>query len=255
MLVNFVISITLLDVWCYHPQIQERRIVPAHLLYRLTIQLIRVYSQVMFKLNVDWHDRLPAGPKLFVANHPSASDPFLIHLLSSKHLSVLISGNAFAMPLFGRYLRHVGQIAVLPGQGAEALDQAQARLRAGQSVGIFPEGLVSPQEGGYHPPRTGAARLALSTGVPVIPIGIYLPRERSLYIASKLTGKLTATYWYLHGPYAMTVGEPMHFAGDVGDQRLVRAVTMSIMEKIHALAHESERRVPFAPSGARMPAI
>ncbi len=224
-------------------------------MYGLTILLIRLYSRAMFKLDVDWHGPVPAGPKLFVANHPSASDPILIHLLSSRHLSVLISGNAFAMPLFGRYLRHVGQIAVRPGQGGEALDQAQARLRAGQSVGIFPEGLVSPQEGGYHPPRTGAARLALSTAVPVIPIGIYLPREQSLYIASRLSGKLTASYWYLRGPYGMTVGEPMQFAGDVEDQGLVRAVTMSIMEKIHALANESERRVRLAPSGSRLPAI
>jgi 1-acyl-sn-glycerol-3-phosphate acyltransferase len=226
-----------------------------HLLYRLTVQLIRLYSQVMLKLDVDWHGPLPAGPKLFVANHPSASDPFLIHLLSSKHLSVLISGNAFAMPLFGRYLRYVRQIAVLPGQGNAALDQARARLCAGQSVGIFPEGLVSPREGGCHPPHTGAARLALSTGVPVIPIGIYLPRERSLYIASRLTGRFTASYWYLHGPYGMTVGEPMRFAGDVEDQNLIRAVTMSIMEKIHALAYESERRVCLVPSGAHLSTI
>jgi 1-acyl-sn-glycerol-3-phosphate acyltransferase len=236
-------------------EIQERRSVAAHLLYRLTVQLIRLYSQAMLELDVDWHGRLPAGPKLFVANHPSASDPFLIHLLSSKHLSVLISGNAFAVPLFGSYLRHVGQIAVLPGQGAEALDQAQARLRAGQSVGIFPEGLVSPREGGYHAPRTGAARLALSTGVPVVPIGIYLPRERSMYIASRLTGKPTASYWYLRGPYGLTVGEPMQFVGNVEDQHLVRVVTMCIMEKIHALANESERRVRLAPTGSRMPAM
>ncbi|MBI2758027.1 MAG: 1-acyl-sn-glycerol-3-phosphate acyltransferase [Chloroflexi bacterium] len=227
---------------------------PANQLYDFAVQLVHLYARAMLKLDIRWRVALPAGPKLFIANHPSASDPFLIHLLSSKHLSVLISGNAFAMPLFGRFLHCCGQISVNAGQGKDALDQAQQRLQSGHSVGIFPEGLVSPQSGGCHPPRTGAARLALMTGVPVIPIGIYLPRERSLYIESKLSGKHTAAYWYLRGPYGMTVGEPMLFTGDLEDQNLVRSVTNSMMATIHELAEESERRVRFAPSGARLPA-
>jgi 1-acyl-sn-glycerol-3-phosphate acyltransferase len=209
----------------------------------------------MLKLDIRFRGPLSAGPMLFVSNHPSASDPFLIHLLSSKHLSVLISGNAFAMPLFGYFLQHCRQISVVPGQGKEALDRAEQRLNSGQSVGIFPEGLVSPREGGYHPPRNGAARLALKTGVPVIPVGIYLPRDRNLYITSRLSGKQTAAYWYLHGPYGMTIGEPMQFTGEHEDQKLVRSVTTMIMEKIHELAEDSEKRVCSMPSGGQMPAI
>lgn len=228
----------------------------SHRLYNFTVQLIRLYARLMLKLDIRWRAApLPAGPKLFIANHPSASDPFLIHLLSSKPLSVMITGNAFDMPLFGDFLHHCGQISVKAGEGKGALDQAQQRLQSGHSVGIFPEGLVSPQSGGYHPPRTGAARLALCTGVPVIPIGIYLPRERSLFIESKLTGKRTAAYWYLRGPYGMTVGEPITFTGSIEDQSLVRSVTTTMMEKIHELAEESEQRVRFAPSGARLPAV
>ena len=233
----------------------SEEILSTHRLYGLTVQLIRLYARVILRLDVRFQGPLPLGPKLLVANHPSASDPFLMHLLSSRHLSVLISGNAFAMPLFGRFLHHCRQICVIPGQGRDALDQAEGRLKSGQSVGIFPEGLVSPQDGGYHPARSGAARLALTTGVPLIPIGIYLPRERSLHISSRLSGKRMAAYWYLHGPYGMTMGEPMRFAGDAEDQSLVRAVTARIMERIHELAQESEQRLRFAPSGARMPAV
>lgn len=230
---------------------------PSQRLYYFAVQFIRLYARVMLKLDIRWHAApLPAGPKLFVANHPSASDPFLIHLLSFRQLSVLISGNAFDMPLFGRFLHHCGQISVIRGQGrGGALDQALHRLQSGHSVGIFPEGLVSPRSGGCHPPRTGAARLALITGAPVVPIGIYLPRERRLFIESKLTGKRTSAYWYLRGPYGMTVGEPMLFTGDIEDQSLVRSVTNSMMAKIHELAEESEQRLRFAPSGSRLPAI
>jgi 1-acyl-sn-glycerol-3-phosphate acyltransferase len=209
----------------------------------------------MLKLDIEFHGALPSGPKLFAANHPSATDPILIHLLSSKHLSVLVTDNAFAMPLFGYFLRHCRQISVIPGQGREALDEAEQRLNSGQSVGIFPEGLVSPHEGGYHSPRSGAARLALMTGVPVIPVGIYLPRDRNLYISSTLSGKHTAAYWYLRGPYSMTIGEPLQFRGEPEDKKLVGTVTAVLMEKIHELAEESEHRVCFTPSGIKLPAI
>jgi len=91
------------------------------------------------------------------------------------------------------------------------------------------------------------------TGVPVIPVGIYLPREKNFYISSNLSGKRTAAYWYLHGPYGMTVGEPMQFAGNMEDKDVVRSVTNSMMAKIHELAEESERRVRFIPSGVRLP--
>ena len=223
--------------------------------YGLSVQLIRLYARLMLKLDIQFREALPAGPKLFAANHPSASDPFLIHLLSSKHLSVLVTNNAFAMPLFGYYLHHCRQISVIPGQGREALDQAEQRLKSGQSVGIFPEGLVSPHGGGYHSARSGAARLALMTGVPVIPVGIYLPRERNLYLTSRLSGKHTAAYWYLRGPYGMTIGEPLKFSGEPEDQNFVGKVTAVLMEKIHELAEESQQRVCFPPSGVQMPAI
>jgi 1-acyl-sn-glycerol-3-phosphate acyltransferase len=90
--------------------------------YGLSLHLVRLYARLMLKLDIEFRSTPPPGPKLFAANHPSATDPILIHLLSSKHLSVLVSGNAFAMPLFGYFLHHCRQISVIPGQGREALD-------------------------------------------------------------------------------------------------------------------------------------
>lgn len=226
-----------------------------NLMYRFTVFCVRVYTRVMLKFDVQWNSDLPPGPKLFIANHPSASDPFIIHLLSRNHLSVLISGNAFAMPLFGTLLRHMGQICVSSEQGKDAMESARTRLCAGHSVGIFPEGLVSPQSGGCHPAHSGAARLAMLTGVPVIPVGIYLPREKNFYLSSNLSGKRTAAYWYLNGPYGMTVGEPMLFTGDIQDKDAVLSVTNSMMAKIHELTEESERRVRFVPAAVQLPVI
>jgi hypothetical protein len=83
----------------------------------------------------------------------------------------------------------------------------------------------------------------LLTGAPIIPIGIYFPRERSRAIVSTVAGKRLEGYLYLRGKYGVTVGQAMHFKGDVEDHGRVAAVSDDIMRQIKALAQESERRV------------
>jgi 1-acyl-sn-glycerol-3-phosphate acyltransferase len=216
---------------------------PNKLLYIFGRIFIRIFARVMLRLEIRCHADLPMGPKIFVANHPSATDPFLIHLVSSQPMSVLISANAFAVPVFGFFLRKMKQIPVKHGQGNLALEDAQRLLNEGGSVTIFPEGDFSPQEGGLRPPRTGAARLAISTGAPIIPVGIHLPRERSFCIRSNISGKPTLGYWYLRGPYQITVGQPMKFEGNAEDRDQVHKVSLNIMERIRLLAQESEKRM------------
>ena len=210
-----------------------------NLIYRFTIFCIRVYARIMLQFDVHWHGDLPSGPKLFVANHPSATDPFVLSLLPNEHLTIMLSGKAFSMPLFGAYLRYVEQICV--ESGSDSLELARARLRAGRSVIIFPEGWISP-EVGYNPPHSGAARLALETGASVIPIGVHLQRDRRKLLSSRLSGNYTEALWYFRGPYFVNVGEPIRFSGDASDKELVQKVTGQIMQKIELLATESEYR-------------
>lgn len=161
-----------------------------NLVYKLSRGVIRTYARLMLHLDIEWQEDLPTGPKIFAANHPSATDPFLIHLVSRKQpMSVCITENAFSVPVLGSYMRFLRQISVSPGHGQTTLENARCMMEAGQSVTIFPEGLISPHEGGFHEPRSGVARLALGTGAPVIPVGIFLLRENSLSISSGISGK------------------------------------------------------------------
>jgi len=189
------------------------------------------------------HVTLPAGSKIFVSNHPSATDPFMIHIISRHQLNVLITAKAFSVPVFGWFLHKVREIPVPLQQGSTALEQAGRTLQNGRSVAIFIEGHISPLDGSFLPPRTGAARLALMTGAPVIPIGISLRQDRCTRIRSKIDGALAEADWYLRGPYAITVGEPMQFNGDAEDREHVRNVTETIMNQIRLLAHESKHRI------------
>ena len=112
----------------------------------------------------------------------------LLHIISITIVRVYIE-SLFLIPVFGAFLRWSGHIPVVPGQGRAAFDAAYRRLLRGRSVALFPEGDLCPQGGGFLPPRTGAAWLALLTGVPIVPIGIHLSRERSRAIVSTVAGQ------------------------------------------------------------------
>ena len=205
--------------------------------------LIALYTRLFMELDILWQAPLPPGPKLIVANHPSFTDPFAISLLSSRPMTILITSLAFLVPIFGFYLRKSRHIPVTPGAGRPAFDEALRRLKAGETVALFIEGTTSPQEGGFCPPRTGAVRLALSAGVPIIPVGIHLVRERLHIIEAKIKDEKHTEQWYLRGPLRMVVGEPIHLEGDVEDHSHVKAESQRVMQRIIDLAHEGKRQL------------
>ncbi len=213
------------------------------LLYWLGWPLIRLYAWVMLKIDVWEHAPMPDGPKIIAVNHPSCTDPFLTPLLSSHRVSILITEKAFQVPIFGHYLKRSGHICVAPGKGETVLEKAEQLLNQGRTVVIFPEGHISPKDGGFHPARTGVARLALRTGAPVIPIGIHLPRERLYSLTSNIEGENAFGDWYFHGPYHITVGKPMRFEGDIRDREHVVSVSRTIMQHIIGLAQQSAARM------------
>jgi 1-acyl-sn-glycerol-3-phosphate acyltransferase len=128
------------------------------------------------------------------------------------------------------------------------MNEACSLLASGRSVGVFPEGTYSPQDGTFHDLHTGAARLALKTGAAVMPVGIHLICKKSFHFSIKVKGTPMAGYWYLYGPYVMTVGEPVYFHGDAENKEDIKAATQQMMAMIRALARESESRLQKSAS-------
>lgn len=212
-------------------------------LYWVSRPVIGLYAQAMLRLKVFRQAPLPEGPKILVANHPTTSDPFFVALAARQPANILITEKAFQVPVFGAYLRRLGHIPVIPGQGRPAFERAQQALEAGRTVIMFPEGHLSLEDGSLRPPRTGAARLALLTGAPIIPVGIHLDRERIRTYDTRMHPDDELIRWYWHGPYAMTVGQPLRLQGDVEDRAGVHAASEHIMQSIHHLAGQSAQRV------------
>lgn len=204
------------------------------LLYKLGKLLVRGYCFLAFKLDIERKEELPWGPKIYVANHPSTTDPFLTLFLVKEPVSILIKGNIFEIPIFGAYLKHADHVPVFEGSGAVAFQRAREILQKGKSIVLFVEGDISPSENSYHKPKTGAARLALETGLPIVPIGFSL--------AHKNIKHLKSAYWYFTGPYSITIGRPMFVKKKV-DCANVHAVSQQIMSEVVGLVKESKKRL------------
>lgn len=125
---------------------------------------------------IDGH-KLPAtGGCVVVANHISHVDPFTFgHFIydNGRLPRYLAKREVFDVPVGGRLVRNAGQIPVyrLTNDAADAFSAAVQAVNEGECVVVYPEGTISrdpdlwPMTG-----KTGAARIALSTGCPVIPV-------------------------------------------------------------------------------------
>ncbi|MDH7570097.1 MAG: lysophospholipid acyltransferase family protein [Armatimonadota bacterium] len=121
-------------------------------------------------LRVEGSEHLPAaGAFLLVCNHVSNADPVALSAACPRLLRYMGKEELFRIPVLGWILRAVGVFPVRRGTpDRSAIRQAEAVLREGGVLALFPEGRESPQ-GTLLPFEPGAALLALRTGAPVIP--------------------------------------------------------------------------------------
>ncbi len=220
-------------------------------LYHIGRMITQVYAAGLLDLDIQRQATLPEGPCLIAANHPSTLDPLLIALAVGRPASILISDSVFQVPLVGRYLRAAGHIPVVAGAGRAAFLAARNALEAGGTVVIFPEGAISPLDGRFHRLRSGLARLALDTGAPVVPAGIALDRARLHLTELQIAGKTEIGTWYLRGPYAVSLGQPLRFAGDAEDRARVAQVSTVLAGQIALMAGQSAYRMHGAYGGAQ----
>ncbi len=212
----------------------------------------RAFAHLVLKTDVVWKTDRPQGPIILAVNHPSTTDPIVVTTLVPEQTSILIKETLFRIPFLGPSLKMSGHIPVLAGSGKAALQEATRQLQAGRTIVIFPEGDISPMEGGHLKPHTGVARLALSTGAPVVPVGISLDSSCIQCIEAEVDGEKETGTWYLHGPYMVTVGAALHFEGSPEDRALVLQVSEQVMQQIVQLSHESKLRLEASQASSSM---
>lgn len=140
-------------------------------LYRLIQTAVGPVIRAVWRLEVDGARHVPAGPVIVVANHDSLSDPFFLGAAFERPLRFLAKRELWRNRAVGRVLDGLGGISVDRRRGdVGAVAAAAKALGRGAAVAIFPQGTVlGPPD---RPWQRGAARLALTTGAPIVPVAI-----------------------------------------------------------------------------------
>jgi 1-acyl-sn-glycerol-3-phosphate acyltransferase len=150
---------------------------------RFAVVTVKPILVVMTRRTWRGMKHIPAtGPVIIVANHISHADPLILaHFVydAGRWPSFLAKASLFEVPGLGSVLRSAGQIPVSRGtvDAARALEAA-AKVSDDRVAIIYPEGTISKQPD-LWPMRgkTGAARLWMQTGAPVIPVITWGPQQ------------------------------------------------------------------------------
>lgn len=166
-------------------------------------------------------ERLPPAPFLIAANHLDFLDGILlsIALFPSVRRKIVFLSRTANYWFFGS-----PTIPLRGDERADALARARRILDAGEVVFFFIEGERNPTNV-LSSPKTGVARLALQTGVPIVPIGLRGP-SHSGFLASLLKARLE-----------IQIGEPIAVQKDPRESpERVQELTHEVAEAVARLA-------------------
>jgi 1-acyl-sn-glycerol-3-phosphate acyltransferase len=181
----------------------------------------------------DWRgaEHFPtSGGFLVCPNHISHVDVFAFahFLYDNGHPPFFLAkSGVFKIPILGRLVAAAQQIEVQRGTGhaAEALSAAVAAVGDGKCVSIFPEGTLTrdPQMWPMTA-KTGAARVALTTRCPVIPVAQWGPQEILAPYSKQL-------HLFPRKTMRMLAGPPVDL-GDLYDRPLVTSTLREATDRI-----------------------
>lgn len=222
--------------------------------YWAQVSLLNMAASRLLELDVQWSGPMPSGPKIFAGNHPTTTDPFYLLAVLGEKARMMVNAEIFKKPVLGGLMRRGGHIPVDKQNGLNALQSGMEALSRGDNLGIFPEGALSDIQGGIkvNKLKTGAVRMALLGGVPLIPVGFYMPIENMSVKTLQVGGEKVESRFYLNGRYAITFGRPLWISGEIEDREHVREMTDKLRDRIMDISQISAMRLgkklPLNPS-------
>lgn len=205
------------------------------MLYWVARGIIRALGRLFLRWEIEGLENLPrTGPVLLAINHISALDPLLGGAAVNRKVHFMAKAELFRSAPLRALLRQLGAFPVRRGEAdRNAIRQALALLKAGEVVGIFPEGTRSP-DGRLQQAQTGIALLARRAGAAVVPMAIagsggILPKGRWLPRPARVR---------------VVIGPPIYAgdeegsgtaAGESGSHEALRRFADEVMRKIAEL--------------------
>lgn len=187
---------------------------------------------LFFRIRVRGTKNIPRRPAIICFNHLGWSEVFVVLLFFPMEPRIYVIGHGHVSELSG--FRHwlVDKLQIMIpidlSKPFQALRTSESLLKRGGSLLISPEGKLGDREGELLPLQLGAAHASVTTGIPLVPVG--------------LTG--TKELW-LRRTITMRIGKPIypeHFTGETRER--VRAMTTALDRSMRVLLpgdHERAR--------------
>jgi 1-acyl-sn-glycerol-3-phosphate acyltransferase len=210
-------------------------------MYSVLHTVVPPLAKVIWRPTVTGLENVPrTGAVILASNHLSFADSLVIPIVTPRKVHFLaksdyFKGGGVKGTLQKAWFEGMGMLPVDrddPRAAIGSLDTALGVLGKGGAFGLYPEGTRS-RDGRLYRGRTGVAHLALTAGVPVVPVGI-TGTERLQPVGATLPRVV---------PISVKFGEPIEVAGRYDGVALGKArrlVTDEIMAAIQALSGQEE---------------
>jgi 1-acyl-sn-glycerol-3-phosphate acyltransferase len=209
--------------------------------------------QIIFRPWIRGKHHVPkTGGAILASNHLSFSDSIFLPLKVARPVTFLaksdyFTGKGLKGALTRWFFKATGQLPIDRSGGKaseDSLNTGLGVLERGLLLGIYPEGTRSPN-GKLYRGRTGIARMALESGVPVIPVAM-IDTEKVQAIGQSLPRVRRV---------GVVMGEPLdfsRFAGMEGERAVLRAVTDRIVYEVMRLSGQEYEDVYASTVRSRM---
>ncbi len=195
--------------------------------------------RVIFRPQVEGEENVPEdGPAILASNHLSYADWLFMPLTLTRRVTFVAKAEYFTTPgikgwFQKKFFSGAGQVPIDRGGASAAegaLSSARRILESGELFGIYPEGTRS-HDGRLYRGKTGVARLALETGVPVVPVAV---------LGTDVVAPPGKKFGTFTRP-GVRFGKPLDFSryeGMQNDRYILRSITDEIMYEIMRLSEQ-----------------
>ncbi len=214
------------------------------------VSALRLYRRLFLDLHVQGAQSIPAGPKIFVTNHITSTDPYWVLPVFREPVHIII-GPGYQSRVVGWVYDRLEQINALPRHRTTVIDHAIRYLERGESIYTAPEGDLHPpgQLGRFYP---GVGRIYRRTLCPFIPIALLTPRSAMKAFPSldmNVEGRIYRTVVVLRGPFFINVGAPFRpsVRDDLDEDRDAERICGELRDRMELLIGEIREAFPSVP--------